>query len=166
MGVEHAGHQSQARDPLQGLPLQRLHVHGDLGGQRLEGERRLVEGRRQRPWPQRVDASVKTSLALSWSGTVRRNGAGYSLIKDLVFVDDYAQFLILDGDKTTPNATGYLVDCQVFKADNDQGRNSTLYDDIEIMPTIGDHLPKRVRVKDDGSAMEMTTITGDAATWA
>lgn len=95
----------------------------------------------------RVNKSVKTTLDLSWSGSFENDGsAAAGVLKAAILSDDVLDLLILDGPNDENGREGFRVDCQVFKADTDQGREALLYPEIDIEPTVSGHEPKAVVV--------------------
>lgn len=95
----------------------------------------------------RVNKSVKTTLDLSWSGSFENDGSAAAVaIKAATLSDDPLDLLILNGPLDEDGRDGFRVDCQVFKADQDQGRESVIYPEIDIEPTPSDHEPKAVLI--------------------
>jgi len=94
-----------------------------------------------------VDAKVKTTMALMWSGSVKRNGSDGALkVREALLTTKAYTVLILDGPKEADGSTGYLLDVLVTKGTNKQGRNDTGYDDVELHPTPTDNKPKAAKV--------------------
>lgn len=119
----------------------------------------------------RIDLAVKTSLALSWTGNVKTQGDSYDLVLEAVLTDKIKDCLILNGDKATEGVTGWRSPCQFFSANQDQGRGTVLYDEIEVMPTVGDSTNaaenKVYAIKiGSGGTLTKREITGDDLTYA
>jgi len=97
----------------------------------------------------RVKQSVKTMLGLSWSGTLLASttDTAYQAIKAALVSDATLDMMILDGDKTINNVTGYRCDVQIFSANEDQGTTTVVYDEVTIEPCpLGGNAPSSVLV--------------------
>ena len=97
----------------------------------------------------RVKQSVKTILGLSWSGTLLASNSdtAYQAIMAALVSDTTLDMMILNGDKTTNNVTGYRCDVQIFSANEDQGTGNVLYDEVTIEPSpMGGNAPSSVLV--------------------
>jgi hypothetical protein len=107
-----------------------------------------------------VDQMVKTTMQLGWSGTVKRDGSEGALAVASAFLyRDPIDTLILDGPMNVQGSEGYRLYTQVHNRNNDQGRGTVIYDDIQIKPTIGPELPRRATVG-SGGTIAYADITG------
>jgi hypothetical protein len=99
-----------------------------------------------------LDGVVKTTKQLGWSGTVKRDGtAGANKIAEAFLYRDPVDVLILDGPIDKEGTEGWRLDAHVLKRDYDGGRQTRLYDEIDIKPA-GDAVnkPKRATVGESG----------------
>lgn len=108
----------------------------------------------------RVNKKVKTTLDLSWSGTYEPDeGAESAAIAQAADTDRILDLMILDGKRDANGVTGIRADCQVTKADTDQGRETVIYPEIEIFITESANDPKWATVT--SGAPVFTAIDGE-----
>lgn len=114
----------------------------------------------------RIDKSVKTSLGLTFTGTLKKKpgDATYEELMNAIVSDNVLDLLILDGAKDLDGVRGWRADCQIFEGTEDQGRDVNLYVSLSIEPTDSDNEPQAVLV--DGTTLTYSTPGVDGDTFA
>lgn len=112
-----------------------------------------------------VDLAVITSIGLSWSGTMKNDGsATWTAMYEAMLESTVLDMLILTAAHTVNGATGFRADCVMTEVSEDQGRNTRLYNSINIMPTESDNAVKAVLIA--GGVPTYATVTGTTLSYA